>query len=191
MALGSFRGRHAGEPCAVLGNGPTLADHGHRDIPCQIIGTNRSWTILPADYHIIAERKHFDVWKGMATTLVRGPLFTAGDMGLSERCHTIPLLRDGTTFSRDMEQGVVVSIGRAGSVVFAAIQLAVYLGFGPIYLLGVDLYGDHFDGTPASKELHLQNELFRLVPKDVEVFVVGSPESKAVFPKRTWEEVWP
>lgn len=188
MTLASFRAKHSG-PVAILGNGPTLnASLAQIPLKLPIIGTNRSWKVYPSTYQFVAEKKHIeDALPSFTMAHKRGSLFVAGEgfpLGIS-----IPLRRDGTTFSRDMEQGVVVSIGRAGSVVYGALQLAAWMGFGPLYLLGVDLYGDHFDGTPASKELHLQNELFRLVPKDVEVYVVGSPESKATFPRKEWTEV--
>lgn len=181
MKLGDFRGRLAGQPVVILGNGPSLLHHDLAAWKGATIGTNRSHRVHASTYHVAAERRY-----EAELSALKCPVFVAG-MGWQNFMEVPILDARVTSFSRDIEQGVVVCKGTVGSVLFAALQIASWLGARPIYLVGVDLAGPHFDDSPASKELIRQNELFRLVPKDVEVFAV--PPSLSVFPKKEWIEV--
>lgn len=192
IALSAFRNLHQGEPVAILGNGPTLADHDLARLTCKTIGTNMSWLKALATYHVAVEHgqagRDPGVYRGLDAM---GRLFVAG--GGWNIGHVMNILNPhhgAPEFSRDIEDGVVVSMDGCGSVVYVAIQLAAYMGFTPIHLLGVDLYGEHFHGRWATSEMiERQNELFAHVPEDVKVYVVGSPESRARFPKLTFEAV--
>jgi len=184
--LARFKGSGKGR-CFVLGNGPSLAKTDlSRLVDVPTCTTNRALSLYPnPTFHCCLERIHAlsapEVYAQLAKA---GKLFVAGDWDLG---HVVPLLNGGPVkFSRDLTDGAVTQIGTTGSVVFFALQVAAWLGYGPIYLLGVDLAGPHFDGTPASKHLIAQNSLFRHVPADVEVYTVG--ESKAIFPRRSLEE---
>ena len=181
LKLGAFRGWNAGEPILILGNGPSLLTYDLGQWRGLSLGTNRSHRVHQSTYHMALEQKY-----EAGLMKLKCPVFVAGTgWRVGYEC---PILSATvTTFSRDMEHGVVIGKGTVGSVVFAAIQLAAYMGASPIYLVGVDLAGPHFDGTPASKHLTRQNELFALVPKDVEVYAV--PPSLSVFPKKEWSEV--
>jgi hypothetical protein len=185
LALSRFKGLHAGQSVAILGNGPSLIGH-DLSLLKRTIGTNRTLRVHPSPtYQVCLEHVHADAAPVEYMKLAReGKLFVAGawEMG-----HVIPLLNGGPVkFSRDLEEGVVTQIGTTGSVIYAAVQIAAFMGYAPIFLVGVDLAGPHFDGTPASRHLARQNELFAHVPSDVEVRVVG--ESKAWFPRVSFEE---
>lgn len=193
MSISSYANLHRGDTVMILGNGPSLPINPH--IPVRwSIGTNRSWKRHTSAYHLVAELEHLMRAPGEYVHMASQNRLWVIGRGFPYG-HVIPLIeaRNGVEpFSRDMERGVVVSHGDVGSVVYAAIQMAAWMGFSKIYLLGVDLHGDHFDGSKASKELERQNELFRLVPEDVRsrVFIAGSPESMCdVFEKVSFEEV--
>jgi hypothetical protein len=67
--------------------------------------------------------------------------------------------------------------------------VAYSLGYREVFALGLDLRGDHFDGSPASVNVAQQNAMFKWIPEDMTVKVCGSPESRAVFEKCGFEEV--
>lgn len=186
MTLARFFNIHAGKSVAILGNGPSLIGHDLTRLP-RIISTNRALSLVSnPTYHCCLESTHAlrepVVYQALAKA---GKLFVAGEW---EQGHVVPLFNGGPVkFSRDLTEGVVTQIGTVGSVVYFALQLAAWMGLSPIYLVGVDLHGDHFDGTPASPHLQRQNELFRHVPADVEVYRT-SPDSLAKFPYRSFEE---
>lgn len=133
------------------------------------------------------ETNHPEVYKRLAD---EGRLFVSG--ACFKRGVQIPIAKSGT-FNRDLaNDGVVISLDGIGSVAYVALQIAVYMGFSPIYFLGLDLGGPHFhkewDVTPI---IERQNELFAHVP-ELEVYNVGSPESRCErFPKLEFGEVWP
>lgn len=186
VVLSRFKGSGKGR-CFILGNGPSLANLDLSALAGMVVfTTNRALSLYPSPkYHVTLEKAHALREPAAYEALAKaGKLWTAGEWSIG---HVVPLLNGGpVSFSRDMTHGVVTQIGTTGSVIYAALQLAAWMGYGPLYLIGVDLAGPHFDGSPASKNLIAQNSLFRHVPADVEVYVVG--ESKAIFPKRTLEE---
>jgi hypothetical protein len=81
-----------------------------------------------------------------------------------------------------------------GTTGFLALHLAVYLGFTELYCLGLDVCGQHFDGSSGSLHFsHMKKHFDRMAPKLLEhakVFVVGSPDSRAPFQKITYEEMF-
>jgi hypothetical protein len=190
VILARFKERHAGIPVALLANGATLAQHDLSRLPCSTIGMNRSYDLHWSYYHVCLEKAHADRDPVTYAAMARdGRLFVAGEWPMG---HVMPILSEKVTrFSRDLEQGVVTQIGDIGSVAFVAVQVAAYLGFRPLYFLGLDLGGDHFHGDwPASKKVDRQRYLFRHVPLDIadEVYVVGSPDSPAPFKHLGFEE---
>jgi hypothetical protein len=80
-----------------------------------------------------------------------------------------------------------------GTTGFLALHLAVYLGFTEIYCLGLDLCGQHFDGSKGSLHFtHMTAHFKRMAPKLLEhakVYVVGSPDSRAPFDKITFDQM--
>lgn len=190
VALAAFKDRHRGQPAVILANGATLKDHDLSRLSCRTIGINRSYDLHDADYHVCLERAHAlrdpEAYVKMARA---GKLFVAGEWEIG---HVMPILSERITrFSRDIPSGVVTQVREIGSVSYAALQLAAWLGFSPILFLGLDLAGGHFHGDwPASKTIHRQRELFLHTPPDIAraVYVVGSPNSKAPFNHLTYDE---
>jgi hypothetical protein len=192
VTIASFKDRHAGEPVALLANGASILNHDLGRITCRRIGMNRSWELSWPDYHVVLhaeqEMKHPEVYKRLAS---EGRLFAAGAyFEKFPQCIRIPIVTG--TFATDLTEGVVVSINGAGSVAYVALQLAAYMGFAPIYFLGLDLSGEHFHREwNVSPLIGRQNELFDHTPKDLEVWNVGSPDSACRrFLHKRFDEVW-
>lgn len=194
MRLSVFRNLHAGQAVAILANGASILDHDLGAITCPTIGTNRSFDLHWPTYHIVIDKKQD---QGLAKDAFRrladeGRLFVAGaywKMGTK-----IPFHLGDLKFSRDLEKdGVVESLNGVGSIAYSALQLAAFLGFSPIYFLGLDLHGDHFHKEwKPSPLMERQNDLFDQTPSDLAVINVGSPETRCRrFPKVAFAEVWP
>lgn len=83
-------------------------------------------------------------------------------------------------FSLDLGLGVVTGVKGVGSVAYVALQLAVWLGFSPIYFVGLDLHGPKFTGE-GTGNLAAMDGLFRLaraaLPESVRIYNC-SPESR-------------
>jgi hypothetical protein len=174
---------------AVLCNGPSLASHDLSRIKIPVMGLNRSHAVYPSpDYHVTLDGDHYRQTPKWYEAIAKlGKLYVAGE------CWTIgkvlPIRKD-CEFSTDLKLGVVTELGGVGSVFYAALQVAYGLGYREVYALGLDLGGGvHFDGTPCSPHVERQNELFRHLPSDLTVRVVGSPESRANLPRMTFAEM--
>lgn len=203
--LTRFKDLHRGEPLALLANGPSILDHDLSRIPFPTMGVNKSWKLHDATYHVTLESSHWqadpDVYRAMAG---KKKLFVLGDVSSTRTWarswpwdpapNELRVVYPGNAlyfpFSTDAEKGVVEGWNGVGSVTYVALQLAHYMGFRAVYCLGLDLRGPHFHGEWApSLMLERQNELFTQVPTSLGVRVVGSPESAAIFPKITFEEM--
>lgn len=186
LPISAYDAKHAGEPVAILANGPSLLRHTLAEIPCRTIGLNRSWEKHRSTYHLTIEQAHEDahplVYAGLEAL---GCLFTMGE-GWKYPGTVIPTYPPAWCklhpFSRDLEAGAVIGWDGIGSVAYVALQLAVWMGFARVYYLGLDLGGDHFHGDwPASQTLASQNRLFRAaIPylDDTQVFVCGNADSQ-------------
>lgn len=203
--LSKVRGRYHG-PVAILANGATLtkvlAPANWRmlaDFPT--ISMNRSWEVLwPTVAHVVAEEKHFKDDPEMYAVLAReGKLFVVGahwPIGYRLKISHSRIV-NAFHFSEDVMQGVVVGTGTTGTMAYCALQLAVYLGFNPIYFLGLDLHGPHYHKKWPTDERKLldQNRLFLCAAETlkgrVKVYNVGSPRSKCTaFPKLTFSQAF-
>lgn len=189
--LKKFRNCHAGERCFIIGNGPSLTGADLDLIKDEIsFASNRIYDIYPKtkwrptyygvqDIYVLDEiseeiereeveaRKRFIVGNRIGILCEkmknnRKNLFFYLGTCLSEKRKI--------KFSSDISK--YVASGR--TITYALIQIAVYMGFKEIYLLGVDnSYGQyktdngglnmevftqsHFDGTKPYQKLHVCN----------------------------------
>lgn len=154
--------------------------------PLRTIGINRSWKLLQADYHVALDPGH------LAHVEVREHprlVYVNGDSPTGFRARMAP--RNSLKFATDPTLHV-----RASFVTTLALQVAAYVGFAEFYFLGLDLDGDHFDGSPAAAGLAGQLPELRdcrdaLAKLGRKVRVYGSPDSRAakLWPLATAEEV--
>lgn len=130
VQLEEFRNIRRG-PCAVLGNGPSLSWYENLSIPA--IGVNRSWRFRETEYHCALDPQHVDeLREGRWTTRM--------------------LITTKKTASEDIPVESVVGIdnddvpaGMMGGRWFyncgaLAVQIACWLGYSPVYLLGFDMW---------------------------------------------------
>lgn len=197
-SMSLLKGIHSGA-VAVLFNGPTLQTHNLFRIRTPIIGMNRTYAghkgyIGPQpDYLCIIE----ECWFLIPEVVSHPGLINGGAGPLSDGCdkgHRALRSYRGFPFSFDLlSYGFVPSI--PGSTGFMALQVAVWMGFTDIYCLGLDLGGDHFDGSKASQHFFDMARIFRrmaplLADRGVRVTVCGSPKSHCdAFAKSSFEEL--
>lgn len=183
-SVAAYKGIHSG-PVVLLANGGSLLDHDLSKITYPVIGLNHSWSLYPnPKYHLALDYGHYrldpDVYQGLDKKL-----FVMGErwpVGCRIKFHP------SAHWSWDLEEGATVGWQTVGSVVYVGLQLAVYMGFNPIYILGLDLKGEHFHNRwPVSETLPKQNLLYRMAAKElagkVEVFNVSPHSECDAFPK--------
>lgn len=209
--IASIKGALQGRRAVLLANGPTLTNHDLTRLApdVAVIGCNRSWQVWPEPaYHVIVEPRHLrdhpDVYQRLDAA---GRLVVAGPRNVlplgSLRIDLRPAVRGKRgvhAFSTDLASGAVLSVDGVGSVVYVALQLALWLGVREVHALGLDLGGPHFHGEWApSLVLAEQDRLFKLAAEALakpplcermRVYVCGSPESLCTaFPKSEFQEV--
>lgn len=205
-----YRGRHRGWPGAIICTGPSLSlmkagclsDLKHT----VTIGVNDSLRIVwPTTYHVAIDR----LWwmeepEKLAALAARDALFTLSWNKPKEDAQKsgvfIPAQRtaDPAEFTYDLNTRAIVP----GGVSFVALQIAVWMGLAPIYLVAMD-WTDH-DGVghatmphrPMNPLLHGQQRVQfggplrqRLAARGHEVYVVSPITRCNLFERRTMEDI--
>ncbi len=140
--LDALRGRHSGEKCVIIGNGPSL-----RNTPMDLLanvptfGLNRIYLMrdqlgFEPTYHVVVNRL---VVEQCAEDFnrIETPLFTTFSNSdvIRSRSNTHFLNRIvGPHFSRNCSYG----IWEGATVTYVAMQLAYHMGFSKVALVGVD-----------------------------------------------------
>ena len=153
-----YRNIHKGKRCFIIGNGPSLRIEDldllrqYNDI---CFGSNMIYqaykrTVWRPDYYVLAD---YIGWKKVneydtAVFLQSKKTFIAefyfNEYSLPQNVVQFNLFpfKDNRGFSGDIADYVY----SGGTVTYAAMQIAVYMGFEKIYLLGCDCGNDHFYG---------------------------------------------
>jgi hypothetical protein len=221
--------KHKGEPCILLANGSTLNNADFSLLPAGVvtIGMNASWTVHWPTYHVCLDRKQDEMTANMYARLLaqgkvpvgcKGPkvfeqlgkegrLFTWGSWPTAYGAYSMPKMSRATrpgrqtalSFSTNIAEGIQLGLDGFGAVSYAALQVAVSLGFTTMFWLGLDLglSGAHHHGWwPADEDrMKRQNTLFThaetiLEPLGIKSYVVGSPGSHcSVWPKVGFQEM--
>lgn len=193
-----LKGIHSG-PVAILHNGPSLADHDLWQIKVPTIGMNRT--------HQGYVGVMGDGYKGPQPTYY---CFYDHPWGRKETVLAHPRVINGSSMETDPSGGKFwratasyrmfpfsFDLWRDGfappvpcTTGFLAMQLAVYMGFTELFLLGLDLGGGHFDGTKASASMpdaasHYEKVAPYLKNAGIKTWLCGSPGSllTKVFPQ--------
>ena len=141
-SLEQFRDRHAGQTCVIIGNGPSL-----NDTPMELIrdemtfGLNRLYLMFDkigfrTTYHVVVNKYVVEQCAGDFQELA-SPLFTT----VPNRAY-LPPAQDrfflervtGPRFSQDLTRG----IWEGATVTYVAMQVAYFMGFSKVVLIGVD-----------------------------------------------------
>lgn len=140
--LRGFQGRHAGEKAAIIGSGPSLLKTDLAQLEGRtLFGMNRLYTGfeklgLSVDYYLAVNR-YVMRYYGPEIAALGIPLFLGweGRKQVPMNDHVVYLYdQSGTDFETDLTRRVPAG----GTVTFAAMQLAFYMGFSDVVLVGVD-----------------------------------------------------
>lgn len=146
-----FKDIHSGERCFIIGNGPSLTPEDLEKIKDEYsFAANRIYlmyekTTWRPTYYMCQDRQLIrtvsDYYKSCEeTVLLNYPALYEFDIKVPDAHYYLADFRDATRlvdklgFSEEADKFVI----DGGSVTYSAIQMAVYMGFKEIYLLGVD-----------------------------------------------------
>jgi hypothetical protein len=145
-----FKGCERG-PVAVLGNGPSLNNWNLERLNCDTVGINLSSDVIESEYWVtVAKDRADDVEAGKITA--KKAVITQRVDHISESSLQVVLpvympLPDNygvysgqiNIFRPDLDKPMVKTFGG-----MLAVQAAIYLGYSPIYLIGIDGGTHHF-----------------------------------------------
>lgn len=146
-AVGKFKNVHKDERCFIVGTGPSLK---HTDLSVlkneYTFGVNALCLNFPnmgfvTNYFVISDFKAFDKLHKIVETYDLD-FFVCCDVPESEKYYRVLTRKDNNyimdynnhSFCNDISKGV----GNGNTVILQAIQIAAFMGFKEIYLLGVD-----------------------------------------------------
>lgn len=208
-SLSDFRDSGSGRVAILLG-GPSVREQDLSRVRCPIIGTNQSWRGItwPRTFaHVLSDwRSALEYGPEVVSSWPSMPVFQKAFDQKNLVPGTIPLWkRDGEGFRFDIEHGAWTM----GAPV-VALQLAVYMGFHEIVLLGLDLKmrgaNVHWwDASPMGAALEhqaaanwkLQATALRTCaqaiathPRGVQVVNVSHDSQCDAFARRSFDEVF-
>ena len=133
MELAKFRNIHAGETCVVLGNGPSLKIADIKRLAYPTFGSNMIFR-LPyyPTYYSIVDKEMLDTCLPLPHDFSSTLFIRAGNYEIKGNNPIYPIVAAG--FSRDIDNFVVLG----GTVTHVLLQIAAYMGFRTVLLLGVD-----------------------------------------------------
>ena len=131
----SFRGLHSGRTF-ILGNGPSLGDHDLSRLQEPTFGVNRSFKAHVSQYHVASDELTFREHRSDLRITPRHVFATEGRFPEVDRPWIVPIktLGDAIGWSWDLAEGVYPRFST-----YVAMQLAVWMGFTDLVLLGTDL----------------------------------------------------
>jgi len=168
VSIDALRNTHRGQRCLLLGNGPSLEQLDQPLLPdITVIGMHRSWRLINAPYHVILQRRQFFDEIESGEWLPRGLIITKRSMagGLADRlpCDVVPVRSRGI---KKHEGEMSFDLSHGSSAVMCgqlALEVAVWMGFTTIYLIGYDLRGGHAFTDEPDLGHHLRARQFRIM----------------------------
>lgn len=151
--LDFLRGRHRGERCVIVANGPSL--NGMDLAPLRgetVIGLNKIHLGLPRfgfypRYYVAINRKVMEqaaqAIRAMTSVKFLGCHAVAAALAEDALTYIIDTEHPPARFSRDLALGM----HEGWTVTYAALQVAYHLGFADVVLVGLD-HRYRFDGEP-------------------------------------------
>lgn len=148
-----FKDIHAGERCVIIGNGPSLRNTNLRLLrDVYTFGLNRIYLMFDelgfeTTYHVVINR-HVVEQCAEDFRKIKAPLFTTVQNqafldGAPDTAFLNNIIGLWPYFSRDASRGV----WEGWTVTYVAMQLAYYMGFSEVILIGVD-HRFAVSGTP-------------------------------------------
>lgn len=146
--LYKFHDKHLGEACIVIGNGPSL-----NGVPKELLdryvtfGSNKIYELpYTPTYYSICDVDMMDNCLPLPDGFEPKELFLRAEARLLRNNSIYPVVYPG--FSLDINNLVVIG----GTVTYVLLQLAYYMGFSQVLLVGVDhYYPKSSEGQPGSQ----------------------------------------
>lgn len=186
MNLDNLMNKYIDERCFIIATGPSLAYKDMSFLQDEFtIGVNFSpimfdlWDFQP-DFNIVADKFIFPHYKEELLKLIKGT--DTIKIAVASACDTYPdELKDDNTFfvPKKLPQDIISfstnpvkqGFSRGKTVTYDAVQLANFLGFSEVYILGMDLSVNHEWGTNGHCYELQQNPRF----PDLSFFSADSP----------------
>lgn len=153
--LTKFHNKHLGETCLIIGNGPSINKMDLNKIQpnIKIFGMNKIYLKNPMpkiDYLVCVNKlvikQSLEAFKKINATKF---ISISGLYKIFQNnYYHLPDIFKGPPFSLEIDK----SINQGGTVTYVTIQLAVYMGFSKIYLIGVD-HNFKQNGKPNTVQL--------------------------------------
>lgn len=140
--LATYRGKHEGEKALIIGSGPSLRKTDLTTMSDRtVFGMNRLYTGfdtlgIAVDYHL-AINDYVLQYFGQDLVDLGIPLFVgwSGREHVPYKSHIVDLY---TKSDNDFEFDLTKRVPAGATVTYAALQLAYYMGFSDVVLVGVD-----------------------------------------------------
>lgn len=147
--LKRFKGKHKGQRCFIIGTGPSLTIEDLERLKGEVtFGSNRIFEIFPRTtwrptYYINQDFKLIDKFaeeiKALQCQQVFLPLNTMGTFGRRpDFSYFVLRHKDFYPGDADFSTHLNRFMGQGFTVTYGAIQMAHYMGFKEVYLLGID-----------------------------------------------------
>lgn len=151
----SWKGKHIGEDCCLIANGPSVYDYDLAKIDCVTIGLNRAWKLGKWTYYCMADREQFSEYSEITGKNIStlSPLFST-TAGPKHALRLRALLEKTKKFSFDLVKGVYLN----NTITSYGLQLSLWMGFKRIFIVGLDLNGGHFDGSRETPDKSFANQ---------------------------------
>lgn len=142
LRVEAFHNRHHGERCFIIGNGPSLKNTDLTKLANEFsFGMNRFYLLFPdlnfqPTYYVsvnlhVLEQFSQDFAKLSMPVFV--PWYAFPFIKVSPQTHFLKF-NHGIGFSKNIHQGLWTGV----TVTYVALQIAYYMGFETVYLIGVD-----------------------------------------------------
>lgn len=154
--LRRFKEIHKGKSCIIIGNGPSLNAMDLAPLrTCYTFGLNKIYLIrdrvdLDLTYHVsvnplVIEQSVEEFEALQCPTFLS---YRAARRMLKSKDHIYYLMTDGETFQKDITR----ELDEGYTVTYVAMQIAYYMGFSRVFLIGVD-HNFTASGAPNEKQV--------------------------------------
>ena len=222
----ALKNKHLGQRCFIVGTGPSLVLEdidklkGEYTFSMNSIFKCYDKTSWRPTYYGISDYRFYNIFRKQIdepetlkdTTLIYSTFEvmyrnkknkTAVPVYCSNTRNAISLMKDLTYKHIGLSKHLDRYVNNGSTVAFIMIQLAIYMGFKDIYLLGADctyLGKDHSDLTPNSKKqkigrndgikfIDVYSSLLPDLPEDVHIYNATRGGMLEVFPRVDLDEV--
>lgn len=153
-----YHNRHKGQRCFLIANGPSLVHTDLSFLQNEIsIGMNRIYVIFEdrqfsTTYYSVVNELVIDQFHDDITKLKCEKFVNWNKRGLFKNSGDINYLNLSSAFNDGFSQDITKTIYSGGTVTYASLQLAYYLGFSEVILIGLD-HNFVDKGTPNKTEV--------------------------------------